>query len=225
MKPLFLLFSSLVLGTAIVNLTVNAPQQGTQQARQKLVAEATVEFTITSDSAVDANLKIILQQTTKTLYIKGSQCRVDIFGPAYKQTTIIDGKQNTATIFREIGDNKFVSILNTSDWKAFNSKYDDMKVELLKVTKKILNYDCLQAIATLKDGNQYTIWYAPNIYPSTGENSYQFKGVPGFVLEYDSQMEGAQKSTIRYTATKISLLPVPTAMFQISTQGYRLLQQ
>jgi hypothetical protein len=53
------------------------------------------------------------------------------------------------------------------------------------------------------------------------EFEYQFRDVPGFVLEYESQ-EG-DKGVIRYTATKINLSPVQASRFDIPVSGYRLL--
>ena len=52
------------------------------------------------------------------------------------------------------------------------------------------------------------------------EFEYEFKDVPGLVLEYETVEDGKQ---IKYTATKINLSPVQTSKFDIPTSGYRIL--
>jgi hypothetical protein len=61
----------------------------------------------------------------------------------------------------------------------------------------------------------------PAIVPSVKEFEYQFKDVPGFVLEFESQEADGKK--IKYTATKINLSPVQASRFDVPTSGYRLL--
>jgi hypothetical protein len=51
---------------------------------------------------------------------------------------------------------------------------------------------------------------------------YQFKDLPGFVLEYEALTEDG-KSKINYSATKITLVPVPVAKFDLPKTGYRVL--
>ena len=64
--------------------------------------------------------------------------------------------------------------------------------------------------------------YALSIIPSNNMFEYQFKDIPGFPLEYETQSEDG-KTRVRYTATKISLTPVPVAKFDIPKTGYRVL--
>jgi hypothetical protein len=66
------------------------------------------------------------------------------------------------------------------------------------------------------------MYYATEIIPSVNENDYQFKAIPGFVLEYESEIDKG-KSKITFTATKINLSPVPAAKFEIPKSGYKIL--
>ncbi|WP_153799386.1 GLPGLI family protein [Foetidibacter luteolus] len=188
-------------------------------AQPKVVAECTVNFTIT----VTGEGSSPLNNAAKTLYIKGRQSRVDIVAPSFKQSVIYDNNADVAVILREIGNDKYISTLDSVKWKEQNKQYDGMTVALTNETKTILGYECKKAIATLKNGNVFTMYYATAITPSATENPYQFKNLPGFVLEYESQPEGS-KQKITYTANKINLNPVPVATFEIPTKGYRILQ-
>ena len=87
--------------------------------------------------------------------------------------------------------------------------------------KTILGYECKKAVLELKDGSTFTLYYATNIVPSVKEFEYQFKDIPGFVLEFESQETDSKK--IKYTATKINLSPVQASRFDLPTSGYRIL--
>ena len=43
----------------------------------------------------------------------------------------------------------------------------------------------MKVVANLKDGSTFNVYYAPSIIPSNMEYEYQFKDLPGFVLEYE----------------------------------------
>ena len=88
-------------------------------------------------------------------------------------------------------------------------------------TKTILGYECRKAVLQLKDGSAYSLYYTTTIIPSVREFEYQFKDIPGFVLEFESQETDSK--VIKYTATKINLNPVLASKFDIPVTGYRLL--
>jgi GLPGLI family protein len=112
--------------------------------------------------------------------------------------------------------------LDNTQWIAENKKYEGMMISLANTqTKTILGYECKKAVIQLKDGSSFTLFYATNIVPSVKEFEYQFKDIPGFVLEFESQEAAGKK--IKYTATKINLSPVQASRFDIPTSGYRLL--
>lgn len=184
----------------------------------KIIAEGAVTFTIT----VSGGGGNTLNNATKIFYIKGKQTRVDITSSAFKQSIIYDNNTGTAVILRELGQDKYISKLDAEKWKEHNKQYDSMVVTLTDETKIIAGYECKKAVAKQKNGTVFIMYYATAIIPSASENPYQFKNIPGLVLEYESQSEGtAQKIT--YTATKVNLNPVPLALFDVPVKGYRIL--
>jgi len=184
----------------------------------KVIAEGSVTFTIT----VSGGTGNTLNNATKIFYIKGKQTRVDINSSAFKQSVIYDNNAGTAVILREIGEDKYISRLDADKWKEQNKQYDSMSITLTNETKTIAGYECKKAIAKQKNGNVFTMYYATAVIPSASENPYQFKNIPGLVLEYESQPEGTTQK-ITYTATKVSLNPVPLALFDVPVKGYRIL--
>ncbi|MEJ7683983.1 MAG: hypothetical protein WKG06_40250 [Segetibacter sp.] len=77
-------------------------------------------------------------------------------------------------------------------------------------------------MAKLTNGSAYNVFYTPSIIPSNKEYEYQFKDLPGLVLEYEEESEDG-KTKIKYSATKITLFPVPDAKFDLPKSGYRIL--
>jgi GLPGLI family protein len=173
------------------------------------------------DEKVDNETAASLKSSSKTVYIKGNDSRVDLMSTSFLQTLIYDTSTGNATVLRELGSNKFITKLDNKAWVAQNSKFDNMIISFLNEVKQIVGYECKKALLQLQDGSSFVVYYTTTIVPSVKEFEYQFKDIPGFVLEYEVMEGKGQKIT--YTATKINLNPVPASKFDIPTSGYRLL--
>jgi GLPGLI family protein len=192
-------------------------------AQQRVVAECTVVFKITlDDGSVDKDVSNSISKSAKTVYIKGNDSRVDLISPAIQQSVIYDKTETKAVVLREFGTNKFMNRLSKEQWLAANKQYQGMNISLINETKTILGYECKKAILSLKDGSVFSLYYATSIIPSVREFEYQFKDVPGFVLEYQIK-ESGDNTLVNYRAEKISLSPVLASRFDIPTSGYRLM--
>jgi GLPGLI family protein len=194
----------------------------TQTSAQRVVADCTITYAIsTEEGNADKDVTESLKASTKTVYIKGNDSRTDLVSPSFTQSLLYNKTTGNAVILREFGNNKFMTRLDNTKWTAENKKYEGMNVALGTETKTILGYECKKAVIQMKDGSSFTLYYAPAIVPSVKEFEYQFKDVPGFVLEFESQEADSKK--IKYTATKINLSPVQASRFDVPTSGYRLL--
>jgi len=183
---------------------------------QKVVGDCTVTFSIAGNNA---SVNSDLAGAIKTFYIRGKLTRVDISSPAYDQSVIYDNGTGNAVILQQVGANKYMSHLTPEKWNQKNSYYQGIKFDFTGDTKTILGYECKKGSAQLKNGSVFTFYYATGILPSATENPYQFKDIPGFVLEYEiADKNGSSKIT--YTATKINFSPVPASKFDIPTSGY-----
>lgn len=183
-------------------------------AQQRVVAECTINYSIILDSTQPSN------NTTKTVYIKGNDSRIDIVSPSFSQTTFYDKNSGNAVVLREFGNNKVITKLSKSQWIEKNKKYLKSNISYNGDTKIILGYECKGASVLTKDSSVINVFYATSIITSVKEFEYQFKDIPGLVLEYEIE-EGKQK--IKYLATKINLSPVSSSKFDVPTAGYRML--
>lgn len=183
---------------------------------QTTVGDCTVEYSITSQ-----NGKINLADAKKIFYVKGKLSRTDIRSKNFSQAIIYNTGSGNATILKEVGSEKYITHLSAEQWKNENDMYIGMTYKETNERKIILGYNCIKAVATLKDGSSFTYFYTKDIIPTASENPYQFKDAAGFVLTYEAK--GPSGNKITYTATKINFDPVPASLFDIPVSGYRLL--
>jgi len=182
----------------------------------KIISDCTITFTITdSDTAKQNNLG------SKIIYIKGKDIRTDLISNNFSQTFFYNGNSGDATILKTVGQSKYISFYNTDEWKKKNEMYNGISVSLTGKTKNILNYECKEALLKLTNGNTYTVYYIPAIIPSIVENQFEFKDIPGLILEYEASAKGSKKITC--LAQKIDFSPVPSLQFEIPKKGYRVL--
>ena len=80
-------------------------------------------------------------------------------------------------MLKEISANKYMSTLDAAKWEQQNKKYEGMTISITNETKQFLILNAKAAVAK-KNGNNFTIYYAPAIMPSAIENPYEFKNIP-----------------------------------------------
>src|ERR1700748_44667 len=167
--------------------------------QQRILAECTITYAISTDSTSGKDAQQSLHATTKTVYIKGNNSRTDLVSPSFSQSVIFDRNTGSAVILRTFGNNRFMTRLDTTHWIDKNKNYKNLTLIPANETKTIAGYDCRKMILQLKDTSSLVVYYATSIVPSVKEFEVQFKDVPGFVLEYEVEEQGKK---ITYTATK-----------------------
>lgn len=193
----------------------------TQNAR--IVSECTIVYNLSiEDGNSSPELLQSLKGASKTVYLKGSKSRTDLVSPSYSLTIINDTKKDTTIILRELGSTKYMTFLDEAKKLEKNKKFEGITLLPTNETKTILGYECKKVVSKLKDGSTYNVYYAPSIIPSTREYEYQFKDLPGLALEYETTSEDG-KMVYKFTAVKISMIPVQAARFDIPKSGYRIL--
>ena len=212
MKNILLVFSVLLLSAK----SVFAQQP-------KLISECTVVYNLSvEDSKGSPELTQAMNGATKTVYIKGSKSRSDLVSSSYTLTSFSDTKSDTTVILRVLGNTRYMTFLNEQKKREKNRKYEGIVFSPTNESKTILGYECKKVVAKLKDGSTYNVYYAPTIIPSHREYEYQFKDLPGFALEYETESEDG-KIKFKYSAVKITLSPVQAAKFDLPKSGYRVL--
>jgi GLPGLI family protein len=133
-------------------------------------------------------------------------------------TNIHDARTGASVLLQEVSGQKLLIQMNAEDWKDKNKRYEGITFANTTEAKTILGYKCTKAIATMKDGSTFSVFYTNEIIPDNLEYNYQFKDLNGLPLEYELTLK---KLKIKYTASLIDSNPVPASKFDIPKSGYR----
>jgi GLPGLI family protein len=186
---------------------------------QKKVSELTLVYDASvSTGSAEPKLADAFDGATATVYIKGSLSRSEMISALASFTTIHDSRSGSAVILQEVSGQKLLIRMNPENWKDKNRRYEGVTFTNTNERKTIAGYDCIKAIAKMKDGSTFVVYYTTELVPENQEYSYQFKTLNGLPLEYELT-QGSLK--INYTLSKISLNPVPASKFDIPKSGYR----
>ena len=186
--------------------------------QRKIVSDCTITYSVNNPGS---DTKNNLEDALKTIYISGKQIRIDLSSNTFNQTIFYNANTGEATVLKSIGESKYISNYTAAKWQKENAVYAGIKISFTNNAKKILNYNCKEAILQLKNGKKYTVYYVPDIIPSITENDFEFKSVPGLVLQYETSVHNQK---IQYTASQVSFDPVPAFRFEIPKSGYKILQ-
>ncbi len=186
---------------------------------QKKVSELTLVYdAIITTGDNQPKLADAFDGATTTVYIKGSMSRSEMTSALASLTSIHDAKTGTAVLLQEISGNKLLIHMTAENWQDKNKRYDGITFKNTNETKTIAGYKCIKAVATMKDGATFTVYYTSDIIPENPEYNAQFKNLDGLPLEYEFT-QGNLK--IKYTVSKINMNPVPASKFDIPKSGYR----
>jgi GLPGLI family protein len=190
-----------------------------QGRAQKKVAELTLVYDASISSGDNQpKLADAFDGATTTVYIKGTLSRSEMVSALASFTAIHDSKTGNAVVLQEISGQKLLIRMTGDNWKEKNKRYDGIKFTNTSETKTIAGYKCSKAVASMKDGSSFTVFYTKEIMPENSEYNLQFKNLDGLPLEYEL-VQGNLK--IKYTVSKINMNPVPASKFDIPKTGYR----
>ena len=189
---------------------------------QKKFTEGTISYDVVITTGSDKTKNAdFLDGTTVVNYIKGDKSRKEMVSPLGTLTTVYDGKKSSIVILKDIGEQKYMITLTPNDWKDANKKYDGMTFSYEDGEKTILDYKCKRAVAKLKDGTTYTVWYTTDLIPENKNFQYETRSLPGLAMEYETVNSKGEKTT--YTVSKINFGPVPASKFDLPKSGYRVM--
>jgi GLPGLI family protein len=186
---------------------------------QKKISELSLvyEASITTGSK-EPKLADAFDGATTTVYIKGAMSRSEMVSALASFTTIHDATNGSSVILQEVSGQKLLIRMTPENWKDKNKRYEGITFSNTSETKTIAGYKCVKAIAKMRDGATFSVYYTREIIPDNIEYNYQFKNLDGLPLEYELTQGSL---TIKYTVSKINLNPVPAAKFDIPKSGYR----
>jgi len=188
---------------------------------QKIITEGSLVYNISIQTgSKEPNMADMLDGATTTVYIKGNQTRSEMISSLGSESTIHDSRTATGVILKDYSGQKLMITLTKDDWEKKNKKYAGITYEATNETATIAGYNCKKAVAKLKDGTSFIVYYSPDVKVANKEYDYPFKTLPGLAMQYEWQ---SGKMIFKYTLSKINLDPVPSSKFDIPKSGYRVL--
>lgn len=199
----------------IIALIASVGQLHAQQAYNEGLVSYNIAVNTGNNEAKAADL---LDGATQKIWFKGVNTRTELTSILGKTVTLHDSKAGNAVVMNEYGDQKILIRMTKENYEDRNSKYAGIQFELLPDTKKILGYNCKLAIAKMKDGSTFRVYYTTELVFQNKDYGVQFKNLPGFPLEYESELG---KMKVTYIADKISFDPVAAGLYDVPKGGYR----
>jgi GLPGLI family protein len=188
---------------------------------QKTISEGSLVYEIAVQTGSnEPKMADMFDGATTTMYFKGTQSRSELVSGLGSEVNIYDSRTGTGVILKDYSGQKLMITLTKGDWEKKNKKYEGITFETTAEKKVIAGYNAVKAIAKLKDGTTFTVYYTTELNVANKDYEYQFKTLPGLALQYEWQ-SGKMKFT--YTVSKISLDPVPLSKFEIPKSGYRIM--
>lgn len=188
---------------------------------QKVISEGTLVYNISIQTGSnEPKMADMLDGATTTVYLKGSESRSDLISGLGSEITIYDSKKGSGVILKDYSGQKLMITLTKDDWDKKNSKYEGITFETTNESLEIAGYNCKKAIAKLKDGSSFIVYYTPSLEVADKNYDSQFKNLAGLALQYEWQ---SGKMRFKYTLSKINFDAVPTAKFDIPKSGYRIM--
>ncbi len=181
--------------------------------------EGTVTYNISVVTGnTEAKAADLLDGATQKMYFKGTQTRTELVSILGTTVTLHDTKSGKGAIMNDYGDQKILIRMTKENFTDKNQKFVGAQYEFKNETKTILGYQCKLAVAKLKDGSAFRVYYSPDLVFQNKDYGVQFENLPGFPLEYESELG---KMKVTYVADKITFDPVAAAVFDLPKSGYR----
>ena len=188
---------------------------------QKVLNEGTLVYDMSVETGSgEPKMADMLDGAATTISIKGNQSRSELVSGLGREATIYNASSGSGVILKDYSGQKLMITLTTQDWEANNKKYEGIVFENTGETSVISGFNCHKAIAKLKNGTSFTVFYTTDVNVANKSYDAQFKTLPGLPVQYEMQ---TGKMKFKFTLAKISYDAVPLSKFEIPKSGYRVL--
>ncbi len=188
---------------------------------QKTLSDGSIVYNISVETgSAEPKMADMLDGATTTVYLKGNMSRTEMVSGLGSEATIHNATTGSGVILKDYSGQKLMITLSPQDWEKNNKKYDGITFENTGETSVIEGFNCRKAVAKLKDGSTFTVYYTTDVTLSNKNYDYQFKTLPGLAVQYEMQ---SGKMKFKFTLSKINYDNVPPVKFEIPKSGYRVL--
>ncbi|MEO7316322.1 MAG: hypothetical protein ABIW47_14125 [Ginsengibacter sp.] len=188
---------------------------------QKSLKEGTLVYNMSVETGSgEPKMADMLDGATTTVFLKGNQSRVELVSGLGSEATIHDASKGSGVILKDYSGQKLMITLTPQDWDVNNKKYEGITFENTSETSIISGFSCRKAIAKLKNGTQFTVYYTDEVEIPNKAYDPQFKTLPGLPVQYEMQ---SGKMKFKFVLSRISYDAVSATKFEIPKSGYRIM--
>ena len=188
---------------------------------QKVLTEGSLIYNMSVETgAGEPKMADMFDGATTTIYLKGNQSRSELVSSLGSEATLYNASTGTGVILKDYSGQKLMITLTPQNWEENNKKYEDIVFENTSESAVISGFNCKKAIAKLKNGTSFIVFYTTDVTVSNKTYDAQFKTLPGLAVQYEMQ---SGKMKFKFTLSKINYGTVPPSKFEIPKSGYRVL--
>ncbi|HSR37349.1 MAG TPA: hypothetical protein VLL95_00440 [Phnomibacter sp.] len=189
---------------------------------QKMLVEGIVEYKITVVNANDVpGVADAFVGAAQTLQVKGYKSRTDFRSSLRNQVTVYDAQTGNGFVLRQMGNDKFLIMLDSKTWKLYHKRFDGTTYTIGQEQKTIAGYTTTKAVGKMPDGSEITVYFAPDLGLMAKGYDLAFANLPGLPLEYELKSGGV---VLRYEATEVKQTMVNSSSFDMPKSGYKVLE-
>jgi GLPGLI family protein len=188
---------------------------------QKTLNEGTLVYNMSVETgSATPKMADMLDGATTTIYIKNKLSKVSLVSGLGSESTVYNASTGSAFILKDYSGQKLMFTLTPQDWNENNSKYKDITFENTGESANIAGYNCKKAIAKLKNGTSFTVYYTTEVTVTNKSYDPQFASLPGLPVQYEMQ---SGKMKFKFTLSRINFDAVSSSHFEQPQSGYRVL--
>jgi GLPGLI family protein len=188
---------------------------------QKVLTEGSLIYNMSVETGVgEPKMADMFDGATTTIYLKGNQSRSELVSSLGSEATLYNASAGTGVILKDYSGQKLMITLTPQNWEENNKKYEGIVFDNTGESSVISGFNCKKAIAKLKNGTSFIVFYTTDVTVSNKTYDAQFNTLPGLAVQYEMQ---SGKMKFKFILSKINYGPVPSSKFEIPKSGYRVL--
>ncbi len=190
---------------------------------QRIVSEARIEYKInvTTTSKEEKDISAAFRDAGQVVWFRANMARTDFTSPQRIQSTIFNATTGEAIILREAGEDKYMWVLDSLQWRKANRQYAFLSFAEMDETREISGYLCKKGLITLADSTLVTVFFTTQLQPLAKGYDPMFEKIPGFPVMYEWNMGN---SKISYTLSTIQNIPVGMSRFESPRGEYKIIK-
>lgn len=192
-----------------------------QVQAQKTYSEIALTYNIAVVSTNDkTDLAKSLEGAKLTVLVKGSQTRSDMISSIGSESSLYDTRMGKGFILKEYSGQKLLITLNKENWKQKNQYYHNLKFNIGTGEESLGGYTVKKATALLPNGNNFVVYFTPEIIVANTQYNNSFDQLPGVPVQFELE---SGNLIFRYQLTNVSMEPISSSKFELPKNGFRMM--